>query len=165
MSEKQNAPASSVPDAGDNELKKLQKKCDEYLNGWKRAKADYLNLKKEQEKHQTEMIQFANAVLLAQLVPIYDSFKKAFEQVPKDQKSTNWVAGMDQIYKQMEAFLNNLGIVEIKTVGEIFDPQLHEAVSNKKVQGKKENEIIEEVATGYTLHGRVLEPAKVIVNS
>ena len=111
------------------------------------------------------MIQFANAVLLAQLVPIYDSFKKAFEQVPKDQKSTNWVAGMDQIYKQMEAFLNNLGIVEIKTVGEIFDPQLHEAVSKKKVQGKKENEIIEEVATGYTLHGRVLEPAKVIVNS
>ena len=149
----------------DNEVEALQKQCEEYLNGWKRAKADYINLKKETEKHQAEMIQFANASLLAQLIPIYDSFKKAFEHVPKDQEKTTWVSGMQQIYNQMQSFLNGLGIEEIKTVGHIFDPNLHEAVSKKKVKGKKENEIIEEVAPGYKLHGKVLGPARVIVNS
>jgi len=148
----------------ENEIKKLQEKCEEYLNGWKRAKADYINLKKDNEKNQAEMIQFANAALLAQLIPIYDSFKKAFEHVPKEHKNTTWVHGVEQIYNQMTSFLSNLGIEQIKTVGQTFDPLLHEAVSKKKTAGKKEHEIVEEVKPGYKLHDKVLYPAKVIVN-
>jgi molecular chaperone GrpE len=158
----QTGQSSGVADS--NELELLQKRCDEYLNGWKRAKADYINLKKETEKHQLEMIQFANAALLAQLIPIYDHFKKAFSHVPHEQKDSSWVFGIEQIYKQMQSFLNNLGIEEIKTVGEIFDPSRHEAVEKKKMVGKKEQEILEEVSPGYTLHGKVLNPAKVVVN-
>lgn len=163
MSE-ENTPSTSSESDDNKDLKMLQDKCDEYLNGWKRAKADYLNLKKETEKRQGELIQFANAGLLAQLIPIYDHFKKAFEHVPKKEKEASWVIGLEQIYRQMETFLNNLGIEEIKTVGKIFDPNLHEAVSKKKVKGKKENEVVEEVKPGYTLHGKTLYPAKVIIN-
>ena len=57
--------------------------------------------------------------------------------------------------------LKRLGLDEIPTVGEKFDPELHEAVGTEKVEGKKSGEIIEEVKSGYKLYDKVLEPAKV----
>ncbi len=152
------------------ETEKLQKelevahtKMDEYMNGWKRAKADYINLKKESEKKQMEMVQFANASLILQLLPIYDNFKLAWKHIPDDQKKSDWMTGLEQIKKQMTDFLGQLGIEEIKTEGEKFDPEKHEAVGKEKKDGVAADMIIEEVKPGYLMHGKVLDPAKVKV--
>ena len=153
-----------------DELEKLQQKCDEYLNGWKRAKADYLNLKKETEGKQMEMVQFANAALLSQLFPMYENFKLALEHVPEEHGPSagsgqaEWVTGFTNIKKQFTDFFKNLGIEEIKTVGEKFDPLMHEAVEKKSVEGKEADIVVEEVKTGYKLHGKVLVVAKVVVS-
>lgn len=145
------------------ELEIISKKAEEYLNGWKRAKADYLNFKKDTEKRQVEIIQFANAALIAEVLPIFDHFKLACQHVPEAQKEVDWVKGFLHIKKQFQDFLKNLGIVEIKTVGEKFNPEFHEAVAHEKKEGFKTDVIFEEVKAGYTLHGKVINPAKVKV--
>jgi len=146
-----------------SELELAQKKSEEHLEGWKRAKADYLNFKKEIEKRQVELIQFANAALIAELLPIFDHFKLALQHVPDDQKNTDWVVGFFHIKKQFDDFLKDLGIEESKTVGEKFDPEFHEAVTHEEKEGFDTDTIFEEIKSGYTLHGKIITPAKVKV--
>ena len=147
-----------------SELEICKEKMEEYLNGWKRAKADYINLKKEFEKEKVDVIKFANAGLILGLLPIFDNFKRAFVDVPKDQKDSEWLKGIENIKKQFEDFFKSLGIEEIKTVGEKFNLEFHEAVGQKEEKDKESDVIIEEVNPGYQMHGRVIIPAKVIVN-
>lgn len=146
-------------------IKKLEARVEENLNGWKRAKADYINLQKETEKKQKELIEFANAGLILQILPIYNHLKLAYNHKPEvqDEELKKWIEGIGHIKKQVQDTLKNLGIEEIKTIGEKFNPEFHEAVEKKKVEGKVKEEIIEEVKPGYMMHGKILEPAKVIV--
>ncbi|MFA6410245.1 MAG: nucleotide exchange factor GrpE [Candidatus Buchananbacteria bacterium] len=145
------------------ELELALKKSEEHLNGWRRAKADYLNLKKESENRQGEMTQFANAALIAQLLPIFDHYKLACQHIPANLAKTDWVVGFLHIKKQFEDFFKNLGIEEIKTVGEEFNPEFHEAVAHEKKEGFEPDMVFEEVQSGYTLHGKVVNPARVKV--
>ncbi len=171
MEEKQhqsNKPADEMANeeqqsVDETSIEALQEKCDEYLNGWKRAKADYLNFKKETEKKQSETVQYANAALLAQLFPIIDNFKLAMKHVPQDQKSADWIVGLEHIQKQFADFLEQLGITSIATVDQKFDPTLHEAVAHEEKDGVGQDIIFEEVQPGYLLHGKVLQVARVKV--
>ena len=147
----------------EQQLALLQQQADEYLDGWKRARADYQNYKKETEKRNTELIQFANASLVAELLPIYNHFKLALAHIPEAQKKVEWVVGFEYIHRQLTDFLKNLGIEEIKTVSEKFNPDIHEAVAHEAKDGFAADVIFEEVSPGYTLHGSVVVPAKVKV--
>lgn len=158
-----------------NDVVELQKKSAEYLNGWQRAQADYQNLQRETEIKKREWIQLANASLLEELLPIYDNYKLAMTHIPADQKKSDWIIGIIHIKNQLEKFLKDYGIEEIKTVGEKFDVNLHEAVAEQPTsssqqsanKGKeveeKEDIIKKEVRAGYKLHGKVIYPAKVII--
>ncbi len=165
-------PKSQIPNPKQfqNLKSKIQKKGDldglveEYKNKWLRAVADYQNLKKETVKQKEEWIKFANAGLILELLPVVNHFKEALKHIPKEEKELDWVKGIIQIKKQMDDFLAKLDIEEIKTVGEKFDPELHEAVSQKEVEDQEEGMIIEEVQPGYTMNGKVIEAAKVIVS-
>jgi len=152
---------------GDDKEQDLKVKCREYLSGWKRAQADYQNLQKEFGKKKKEYVQFANANLIMALLPIMDNFKSAFNQIPEQEKDSAWVTGFSYIKKQLEDFLRQNGVENIPTVGQRFDPELHEAVENDQGfdQEKQEGLIIKEMRPGYKLNGRVIQAAKVIVNS
>ncbi len=130
-----------------DELTQVKKQSEEYLNCWKRAVADYQNLKKETEKNQAEFVKFANLALIFELLPILNNFKAAFACIPEEQKETDWVKGIECIKKQFEDLMKNLGIEEIKTVGEKFNPELHEAVSKDESEGP-EDTIIKETQPG-----------------
>lgn len=146
------------------ELDLAHKKMDEYLNGWKRAKADYINFKRETEKRELELIQFANASLILEILPIYDNFKLAWKHIPEEHKKNDeWLKGIEHIKNQFQKLLKNIGIEEIKTVGEKFDPNFHEAVSKEKVEGKEAGVILEEIKAGYKMYDKVIEHAKVKV--
>ncbi|MFA5069991.1 MAG: nucleotide exchange factor GrpE [Patescibacteria group bacterium] len=138
-------------------------KAEEHLNGWKRAKADYLNLKKDAQKEKEDLIKFSNAALVIEILPIYDHLKLAFYHLPKELENSNWVKGISGIKKQTQDFLESLGIKEIKTIGEKFDPNFHEAVVHEKKEGFKTDIIFEEIKPGYMMEGKVLYPAKVKV--
>jgi molecular chaperone GrpE len=144
------------------DLAESEKKAEEYLNGWKRAKADLINFQKETEKRQREIIEFANANLILDLLPIHESLKKAV--LHTETGDENLKKGIKQIKKQFDDLLKSLGIEEIKTLGEKFNPEFHESVGKKKEDGREEGIILEEVKAGYTMYGKVLEPAKVIVS-
>ena len=155
----QEAPtAAPAPD----ELQQLKAKCDEYLNGWKRAQADYINYKKETEKKQSELIQFATMGFILELLPVLNNFKAALRQMQKNSAAQKELEGFQLIKKQLEDLLKSVGIEEIKEVKE-FNPEFHEAVAHEHKEGAKEGEIIEFLQSGYTMHGKVVEAAKVKV--
>lgn len=144
----------------DKAVGECEKKCAEYLAGWQRAQADYVNLQKTTEREKTEWLKFANQELLVQLLPIYDHLKLAMKHVPEAQKKESWVVGIENIKNQWGKFLADNGVEEIRTMGEDFNPKEHEAVAaEEKHQGK----IKEELRGGYKLNGKVLYPARVSV--
>jgi len=146
------------------ELEETRTRAEEYLNGWKRAKADYLNREKEIKKEKIEWIKFANLELIFQLLTILDSFNEATKQTPEDLKGNEWLKGILRIKQQFENFLTAQGIEKVKTIDEKFNPEFHEVVG-KKVEDKKESEniIIEEIQPGYKLHSQIIRPAKVVI--
>lgn len=146
------------------ELELCRKKSEEYLNGWKRAKADYINFKKETEKKNLELVQFATAGLILELLPIIDDIKQAVNHISQENKDKDWVIGFLNIKKKFDNLLKSIEITEIKTVGEKFDPMLHEAVAKEKSEGREAGIIIKEVSGGYKMQDKVIRPAKVIVS-
>lgn len=146
-----------------NDLARLQHLADEHLDGWKRAKADYLNLKKQSDKEKMEVAQFAQAAAVMRFLPIYDNLKRLAAHIPDEQKSEEWVKGLLHIQKQFEDVLKQMGIEPIPTVGHDFDPNLHHAVQKVKKDDLPSGAIVAELGSGFKLAGRVLEPAKVVV--
>lgn len=145
-------------------LKKDQcKKCSQYLDGWRRAKADYANLQREFERQRMQMTDYIKSMIIKDLIPVYDNFKEAFNHIESENQKKDWVVGIGHIKKQLEEYLKKIGVEEIKTVGHSFDPALHEAVGTRKQEGKSEGEIIEELKGGYQINGKTLSAAKVIV--
>jgi len=135
------------------------KQCEEHLNGWKRALADYENLKKQTIVEKEEFAKFANLNLIMQLIPVYNNFKLSFEHLPKDLKDNNWVQGVDHIEKQFIKVLEDNGLEQIvPKKNEDFNPAEMESI------GGETGEKIKEVKSiGYKLRNKVIIPAKVIV--
>ena len=111
--------------------------------------------------------------MLEEFIPVYDNFKKAFVSVPNvveesqtessdGKKWLNWSQGIGYIMKQFGDILKAHQIEEIKTVGEMFDPRMHDSVG-EEVSEMPEHTIIREIDGGYIMKGKVVKVAKVIV--
>jgi len=144
-------------------LEDCQKKKDEYLSGWQRARADFLNYKKEEMERVKEILKYGNENLILKILPILDNFEKAEKEIPEDKKNDKLLEGILQIKTQFQDFLKNQGVEEIKTVGEKFDPNFQEVVQEIEKADCESGTVIEETQKGYTIHGKVLRPAKVKV--
>ncbi len=131
------------------ELEKLQKQAEEYLNGWKRAQADFVNYKKDEAKRLEEFVKFANVSLVMEVIELLDDLETAAKEIKN--------VGLDQVIKKFQELLKKYEVERIKTDGN-FDPALHEAVSTEDGGDK-----IEEVRAGYTMQGRVIRPTRVKV--
>jgi len=165
------------------QLEECQKLREEYLAGWQRARADFLNYKKEEIERIEEILKYADVGLILKILPILDNFEIAARQTfalqnKSSQEKENIdkvIQGFLQIKIQLEEFLKNQGVEEIKAIGEAFDPNLHEVMeeiepafapaSAEAAAGKeiKSGVIIEEIQKGYKINGRLLRPAKVKV--
>ncbi len=150
----------------EDDIAKITAERDEYLEGWKRAKADYANLKRDSERMQGELAKYAAASLIAELLPVLDGFKKADGHRPSaaDPKAVEqWMEGIGHVRTQLEALLGRAGIAPIEEEGIPFDPSRHEAMLAEKREGAPPGTVIKILEPGYTLHEKVLRPAKVIV--
>ncbi|MFZ3099684.1 MAG: nucleotide exchange factor GrpE [Minisyncoccales bacterium] len=144
------------------DLKECQK-CGEYLNGWKRAKADLINYKKEEGQRMEEFGKYNRQAFVFNLLPIMDSLDLAEKNLSKDLKSDEQVKGLLMIKKQLEDFLKANGVEAIAAQGEKFNPELHEAAQMEECPGEESGTIIEEIQKGYMIDGCLLRPAKVKV--
>ncbi|MFC1662716.1 nucleotide exchange factor GrpE [Patescibacteria group bacterium] len=145
----------------DNEFTALKKKADEYLAGWQRAKADYLNYKKQVEKEKEELAKFATVAMILDFLPLHTNFKRAAEHIPENEKEKDWVKGIIAIKKQLDDMLSNLNIKEVET--KHFNPWFHEAVEHRPSDKHKPNDIIGVVEPGYQMQENIIQAAKVIV--
>ena len=147
-------------------------KCAEYLEGWKRARADYENLLKNQAQLRQEDRRRLSVQLAEELLPVIDNFGYVTQHVPDisgcdadfQKKFTTWSAGIGHIDRQFTEALKALGVEAIDSVGLTFDPNLHESAGSRKEEGKDEGIVIEEKVKGWRLGDIVLRPAKVIVS-
>lgn len=133
------------------ELEICKKQAEEYLNNWKRERADFINYKKDEIKRMEEIIKFGNEALLLEIVEILDDLELAAKHENGD------TGEFRPILKKFQDFLKKYEVERIKTDSS-FDPSLHEAISTEEGGSK-----IEEVRAGYTMHGRVIRPARVKV--
>lgn len=138
---------------------------EEYLQGWKRAQADYQNLKKDTEREKAEFAKYANERLLSDLLPTLDQFALALKHVPAsdaDRKSwDNWLVGVRAVQSLWEQAAKAQGLERIPTDG-AFDPVRHEAVGEE--EGDAPGSILRVTQDGWTLHGKIIRPAKVIIS-
>ena len=147
----------------------IKKKMDigDLENKYKRALADYQNLLKQTVKEKEDFAKYANLNLIMEILPIVNNFKISVKHIPVDQKDSAWVQGIIYIKKQFLDILSANGVEEIKTVGEKFNPEMHEAVENNKNEEKEDKDkkdiIIKEITAGYKMSGKVISAAKVVV--
>lgn len=141
----------------DKEL--LNAKYDELEDKYKRVLAEFENYKKRTEKEKIRTYDLAKVDIVEKLLPVIDSLESA-KGILKDEK---YIEGLDQVYKQIEEFLNKNNIEEIPTVGEPFDPELHDAVSIVE-SDKEEGIIIEEFRKGYKMGNNIIRHSMVIVS-
>lgn len=155
----------------ETELERIKKERDEYLDGWKRAKADYDNLIKETERKRTEYTDWANERILTELLPAIDQYETAmqftpsFEGCAEDQRKRfqNWMVGLEAVRSLWWNAVNDLGLEKIPVQG-AFDPVMHDAVGEEEAESVPPGHIIRSTTNGYRLKGKVIRPAKVILN-
>lgn len=140
----------------------FEQKIGELTAGWQRTQADFVNYKKQAADDKVKYCRSANANLVYDLLPVLDNFQLAAKHVPESLKDDNWAQGIKQIEKQFEDILSLEGLERIETVGTKFDPNFHEAIEHIK-SDKPEDEIVEEILSGYKFDSEVIRPARVKV--
>ena len=145
------------------ELEKCEKEKEEYLAGWKRAQADFINYKRDETERIQQALKYQNEDLILKILLILDSFERAEKETPKDEEN-KFLKGFLQIKIQIQNFLNHQKVEEIEAIGKKFDPNFHEAIAEVENEKKESGIVIEELQKGYILNEKVLRPAKVKVS-
>ncbi len=144
-------------------LKDCQKEKENYLSGWQRCKADFVNAKRSDEKERLSLLQTIDEGLIKELLPILDSFNLAFMNEGKTEKiPESWRTGFFGIYSKMLEILEHRGLKQIGQVGDKFNIREQEPVAMIPVSEESLDESVTEVLQlGYSLNGKVIIAAKV----
>lgn len=151
----------TVPKKEYEELLARARERDDFNEKYMRAHAEFENAKKRIEKEKMDFLKYANDGFIMEFLPIVDNLEMA-EKYIKEAKDFKAVQeGVDMIQAQIQRFLKDIGVEKIKTVGEKFDPHIHEAMEVEE-SGDRENGLITgELKPGYRINGRLLRPASV----
>ena len=159
------APDEVAPDNGSapaGAAETLQKERDDLYDRLLRKTAEFDNFRKRVERDRKDMIEWASADLISELLSIVDDFDRAVaaEAPPEAQP---YKAGMELIQRQLSELLKKRGVTTIEAMGADFDPHQHQAVAYEEVEGAREGEVVGVMAKGYKLGDRLLRPALVRV--
>ncbi len=176
-----------------NQLEEAKVKCEEYLAGWQRERADFMNYKKDEMERIGQLVKYSNEELILKIIPILDNIYLAESHIPDELKGDNpstgsgratksWLEGFNAIKNQLCDFLKKEGIEPVDAVGKKFDPNTMEAVDeadfaksdfakSEVVEGEVNDDrtlveaemVAEEVQRGYTMHGKLIRVARVRV--
>lgn len=127
-----------------------------------RERADAVNIRRRHDEQLTSLKMTLKASVVTDLLPVIDNFERALGHVPADLEGNDFVKGVQSVVKQFEKTLSDMGVERIKTVGEPFNPHLHEAVSMEEGDGKEEV-VTEELQSGYKIGDSVIRHAMVRV--
>ncbi len=145
----------------DQPAEDLATKVDELTADLQRVHADFVNFRRRSDEDRAGFMDFAKQDIILQLLPMLDNIDRALRYLPEDLKDNQWAQGVTQIAKQVDETIKNLGVTRVESVGQPFDPHLHEAVT---VDGDGEEEVVtEELQPGYKIGDKVIRHAMVKV--
>ena len=142
-----------------NKTDEIEAVNDKYL----RLAAEFENYKRRVQRDQSDTIRFANEKLLRDMLPTLDNLERAIQSGRNQDNVNKLLEGIDLTYKHFIETLQKMGMTQVSSVGEIFDPAKHQAVGQVESSSVPENAIVEEYQKGYFLHDRILRPAMVTV--
>lgn len=162
MSKKDNT--QKVDKQVDEVKEQLAKEVAELTEALQRERADAMNIRRRHEEQIAGLKNMIKAQVISELLPVIDNFERALKHVPKELEGNDYVKGVNSIVKQFESTLTSIGVERIKTVNEVFDPNLHEAVGVDEDSGEGDNEIVsQELQAGYKIGDSVIRHAMVKV--
>lgn len=141
-------------------VKEAREEASSYLDDLKRVAADFDNFRRRALREQAESTQRAAERILVELLPALDSFDAAVAVEASTESEEKLLAGMHRTHDQILSILRNQGLEVVPTLGEAFDPEIHEAVMSPS-DGTGRLVVSEELRRGYTLKGRLVRPALV----
>jgi molecular chaperone GrpE len=148
----------------DNGLETLQTDLDRFKDLALRSQADLENFRKRAAREKEDGIRYANASLLEQLIPILDNFELGLSAARKESEDSPILAGMQMVLRQLQDFLSANGVQVLDVTGDLFDPNIHEALSQEVSDTVPEGRVIRQLRKGYKLRDRLIRPANVVVS-
>lgn len=158
--------SEKVVDEKEAKIIELQAKCDELNEKYIRLYSEFDNFRKRTAKEKIDLMKNAGEDFFKTLLPVIDDFDRAIKSNAEitDVKTIN--DGVNLIYNKFKTSLSQKGLEEMNTVGEVFDTDLHEAITSIPAPSEDmKGKIIEELEKGYSLNGKVIRFAKVVIGS
>ena len=151
-----------------DELETLRAERDDVRDRFMRALADAENSRKRSERDRREAEQYGGSKLARDMLPVYDNLKRALDAATNETRTqaAALIEGLELTLRELTNVLAKHGVTEINpSLGDVFDPQQHQAMFEAPVGGTKAGQIIQVMGTGFMLHDRLLRPAQVGVSS
>ncbi len=146
-----------------DQLAEKTREASENFDKWLRLRAEFENYKKRMQKEKADLMKFGNESLLRSILPILDNLERAIGHGKDLKENTSLLEGVELTLKQFLSTLERFGVKPVPAMGEVFDPEKHEAISYQE-SDQEPHRVISEVLKGYLFHERLLRPAKVIVS-
>ncbi len=168
--EKEISETTAAENEFENDFEKLQKQLTEsetllgsYKDQLLRLAAEFENFRKRVEVDKADFVKFSNEKIIKELLPILDDFGRALTTGKTNLDFESFYKGVELIYQKFYKILEDKGLKPIDSVGKEFDVMYHDVLMQIQRPDVKPHTIVEEVERGYTLHGKVIKHAKVIV--
>jgi molecular chaperone GrpE len=143
-----------------------QTKADQYLDGWQRARAEFVNYRRREEQRRKQVNVEIKSRVLSDLLPVLDDLARVFEAIPEDMCNNSWIEGLSLIGQKLQTALAKGGLSVIPVdPGDTFDPNYHEALTHEPSKDFEDGQIIQVAQQGYKLDDIVLRPALVRVSN
>ncbi|MDQ3050735.1 MAG: nucleotide exchange factor GrpE [Bacteroidota bacterium] len=155
-------PSSALP--GQSEIEKLQSELAETRDKFLRIYSEFDNYKKRTQRERLELLKSASAEVMVALLPVLDDFDRALKSAESGSSESNLLSGVELIFSKLKLLMEQKGLRRMNSVGEKFDTEFHEAITN--VPAPDENQkgkVIDEAESGYFLNDKVIRHAKAIV--
>jgi molecular chaperone GrpE len=153
-------PSAGAVDGGVTEVESLKAERDQLLDRLARLQAEFDNARKRAEREQIEFRDYATGNVVERFLPVMDNFQLALQSTGSAEQLRS---GVELIVKQMEEILRSMQVTAIATVGEQFDPRVHEALGSVERDDVPDHQVVEEIRRGYKVRERLLRPAMVRV--
>ena len=147
----------------EKELEQSRHQATQNLEGWQRERAEFSNYKRRIEREQSQMGQNITAEVIRKYLVILDDLERALKARPTEGEGAAWAQGVELIYRKLQNVLEAEGVLRIQAETEVFNPNIHEAISHEESPDHESGDIIEVVQQGYKIGERIIRPALVRV--
>ena len=155
--------SATVSDQVEQQPAAEQLKAEECLDLLRRTQADFVNYRRRMSQEQAEARIAAQIALLSHLLPVLDDLGRALGATPPELATHPWMQGLFLVARRLKTLLDQLGVRQLGTPGERFDPRWHEAITTEMRADVPEGTILQVAQPGYALGERVIRPAQVVV--